>query len=173
MGFISYMEKRAQREMLKRAMEAAWTAGNCGGMVFGPLTVALEMGNASRTNVEGLIDDWLIAWRGVRHLSDRNLKRNRDYYAVRPNTVLSPILMKFEQELESIRRLPDLDGPAMLAKVKDANFAMMQDTVQFNEWAKSSGSLIDFDATKYEGEAVKRGQKYWERTVREFSKAMG
>ena len=173
MGFTSYMEKHAQQGMLKRAMEAAWTAGNCGGMVFLPLCAALETGNASRSDVERLIDDWLIAWSGVRHLSDRNLKRNRDYHAVRPNVALSPILMDFQQQMEFIRHSSDLNGSDMLAKVKDAGFALMQDMIQFNEWAKSAGSLIDFDAAKYESEAVRRGQKYWERTVRELSKAMG
>jgi hypothetical protein len=177
MGYVSFMEKRAQREMLKRAMEAAWTAGNCNGMVFGPLCMALEgalqRGSANKTNVEGLIDDWLRAWRGVQHLSDRNLKRNRDYYTVRPNVFLSPTLERFEQELESIRHSPDLDGPTMLAKIKDAMFTTMRELAEFNEWAKLQGPRIDFDAAKYEETAVRRGQRYWERTVRELSKAVG
>lgn len=172
MGYTSYIEKRAQQELLKRAMEAAWTAANCIGMVFGPLSIALEMGDASRPDVERLVDDWLGAWRDVRHLSDRNLERNRDYYIIRPNEVLSPILFSFEQKLDSIRRSPELTGPAMLATVKDASVAATQDLFEFNEWAKSKGPLIDFDAAKYEEEAVRRGQKYWERTVRELKKMM-
>lgn len=174
MGYGSWMEKKAQRAMLKRAMEAAWTAANCIGMVYAPLTIAMEMGSASRADVEGLIDDWLRAWRNMRHLSDRNLKRNRAHYAVRPNEVLSPILMRFEEELESIHQAPELDASSMLARLKDVYTGTMHELAfEFSEWAESAGPLIDFDAAKYTDEAVRRAQKYWEPTVRELTKAMG
>ena len=147
MGYTSWMEKKAQQTGLKRAMEAAWTAANCIGMVYGPLTIALEMGPAGRAAVDSLIDDWLRAWRGVRHLSDRNLKRNRAHDVVRPNEVLSPILERFEQELEGIRGAPELDASSMLARLKDVYTGTMhQLAFEFNEWAESVGPLIDFEA---------------------------
>lgn len=175
MGYVSHMERRAQQALLKRAMEGAWTAGNCMGMVFGPLCVALEAaleaGKAGKIDVELLIDEWLEAWRVVRHLSDRNLKRNRDHYVVRPNMVLSPILLKFQERLESIRHSSDMDAPTMLAKVNDTMFTTFKDLFEFNGWAKSVGPLIAFDTVKYEPAAVRRGQRFWERTAREFYKA--
>lgn len=177
MGFTSFMERKAQEQLSKRAMEAQWTAGNCIGMVFGPLSIALETaletGNADRSEVEDFIDDWLEAWRDVRHLSDRNLHRNRDYHLVRPNEALSPILLEFEEELNSIRRSPELTASEMTARIKDAYLATMQELLEFNEWIKEKGPLIGFDAAKYEAEAVRRGQKYWRPTVAEMAKRMG
>jgi hypothetical protein len=172
MGYITFMEKNAQRQMLKRAMEASWTASNCIGMVLGPLSIGFEVAiderKASRPDVEAFIDDCLEAWQVVRRLSDRNLRRNREYYAVRPNLILSPILLSFEQNLESIRYSPDLDSAVMLTKFKDAYISAISQLHDFNTWAKSAGALIGFDSDSYEAQAVRRGQQYWQSTVRQL-----
>ena len=168
-----WMERKAQQGMLKRAMEAGWTASTCVGMVFGPLAAALEMGNAARSDVNQLIDDWLQAWREVRELSDRNLHRNRPHYDVRPNAVLSPILLKFEREMSELRRTADSDGPRTTAALKEIYTETIDDLRVFNEWAKAVGPDIDFDATKYEETAVKKAQRHWEPTVKQLRKMMG
>ena len=169
MGFLSFMENRAQQEILKRAMEAGWTASTCGGMVFGPLLMLMETGGANRQAVRGLIDNWLAAWQNVRYLSDRNLHRNREWHAVRPNEVLSPILARFEQELVSFRSDNTLDGQALLARVKEEMNGMVQELFEFNEWTISRGPRVGLDASKYEPKAVRRGKKYWASTIREFT----
>lgn len=169
----SWMEKKAQQEMLKRAMEAGWIASTCVGMVFGPLAVALEMGNASRSDVDQLIDDWLETWRDVRKLSDRNLHRNRPYYEVRPNEVLSPVLLRFETALVAIRQAPHPDGQSTIAALKQEYMTTTQELLEFHQWAKSVGPYIDFDSTKYEERAVKKAHGYWAPTVRRLQKMMG
>jgi hypothetical protein len=170
---MGFMEKKAQQEMLKRAMDTSWAASCCIGMVFGPLAAAVEQGNPNRTTVNSLIDDWLAAWRTVRQLSDRNLHRNRDWYAIQPNKVLSPILLEFEQRLESVRALPGSDGQATILGVKEAYLATAQELLEFNEWAKSVGPEIDFDAKKYEDHAARQAQRYWEPTARKLAEMMG
>ena len=170
MGYISYMERKAQQGLLKRAMEASWIAVTCPGMVFGPLLImletAVESGKAHRQDVDIFIDTWLQAWQRIRHLSDRNLIRNRVYYAVRPNEDLSRILAEFEQELGSIRSASQLSPSETVSRIK----ATMSDTVskllEYNEWAKWAGSLIEFNSLKYEDKAVRRAHKYWASTVR-------
>lgn len=169
----NWMEKKAQQEMLKRAMEAGWTASTCIGMAFGPLAVALEMGNASRSDVDQLLDDWLRVWEDVRKLSDRNLHRNRPYYEVRPNEMLSPILLEFEQALLRVRQDADLDGASAMAALKEIYMATTVELFEFNEWAKSVGPSVSFDSTKYEGTAVRKAQGYWAPTVRRLQRMMG
>ncbi len=171
MGYVEWMEKRAQQEMLKRAMEAAWTVSCCIGMVFGPLCTAFEASNVPREEVDALIDHWREAWKDVQHLSDRNLGRNREHYFIRPNVMLSPILMRLAQSLEAIRNTANLDAPAVLVALKDAYLCTVSELYEFNKWAKASGPTIGFDASKYEPEAVKRGQRYWESTVRDLNRA--
>jgi len=173
MGYTSFMENRAQRTMLKRAMEASWTASNCGGMVFLPLTMAMKEGEANKEAVLGLIDNWIESWQGVRHLSDRNLNRNREYYTVRPNVLLSPILSRFEVELTTLRNSPNIDAELMLTQVNELFLGTAHELHEFTEWAKSAGASLGFDAAKYEAEAVSRGQKYWAKTVRELTEMMG
>ena len=123
MGFNDFMEKRAQRLMLQRAMEAYWVAYTSD-LVFGPLVtmlgIAVETGKAQRHDVDDFLDNWLQTWQPVRHLSDRNLNRNRDYYIVRPNEVLSPILSDFQKGLESIRASSQLGPSEAVAEMKAA-----------------------------------------------------
>jgi len=170
MGFNDFMEKRAQRLMLQRAMEASWVASTCSGMVCGPMVMALESavetGKARRQNVDAFLDNWLRDWQLVRHLSDRNLSRNRDYYIVRPNEVLSPILSDFQRGLESIRASSQLSPSEAVGRIKEEMFGITKKLLGFNEWAESAGKLIDFEAKQYEPQAVKRAHKYWAPTVR-------
>ena len=171
MGFNDFMEKRAQRGLLMRAVEASWVAATCSGMVFGPLVVMLEggvqTGKAQRKDVDDFIENWLEAWRQVRHLSDRNLTRNRDYYVVRPNEMLSPILSEFQMELESIRAASSqIDPPVTVTRLREPMGQITSKLLEFNEWAESAGKLIDFDAKLYEPKAVQRAHKYWAPTVR-------
>ena len=169
----TWMEKKAQQEMLKRAMEAGWTASTCIGMLVVPLAVVLEMDNASRSDVDQLLDDVLRAWQGVRRLSDRNLHRNRPYYEVRPNEVLSPILLEFEQALWRLREDADLDGASAIAALKGIYMATTTDLFGFNEWTKSVGPNIGFDSAKHERTAVKKAQDYWAPMVKHLRRMMG
>jgi hypothetical protein len=142
-------------------------------MVFGPLAAVLEMGNAGRSDVNQLIDDWLRAWRNVRKLSDRNLHRNRPYYEVQPNEVLSPILLRFETTLLTIRQTPDLDGHCAMVSLKEAYVKTTGELLEFHRWSKAVGPYIDFDAAKYEETAVKKAQRYWAPSVRRLKRMMG
>ena len=172
MGFNDFMEKRAQKQLLMRAMDASWVAATCSGMVFGPLALMLESavqtGKAQRQDVDDFIDNWLESWQQVRHLSDRNLTRNRHYYEVRPNEMLSPILSDFQMELESIRASSKIGPSEAVERLKCEMYDNVKKLQGFNEWAESAGRLIDFDTKKYEPKAVKRAQNYWEPTVRAF-----
>lgn len=170
-NYISYMERGAQQGMLKRAMDAAWIASTCIGMVYGPLSIALETGGADKSVVDEMVRQWLRHWQDIRNMSDRNLHRNRDYYQVRPNEILSPILARFESRLESILSLES--STEMLVAVKDAYMATLHELIEFNQWANSIGSSIDFDAAKYDEQAVRRAHRYWSPTVRQLQKMMG
>ena len=168
MGLTAFLEKRAQREILKRAIDGAWAASTCIGMVFGPLTQMLETTGAGKADVIQLVDTWLSAWRDVRHLSDRNLHRNRDDYEVKPNERLSPILLRFEEELVSIQGR-DLSQPdEVLAAVKEATTATVVELYEFNNWAQAVGPSVGLDAEKYEGKAVAKAQRLWQPTLREL-----
>ncbi len=59
---VNFMEKKAQQGMLKLAMQAAWIATTCIGMVYGPLCYAHEAGGADKSAVDELIHQWLRHW---------------------------------------------------------------------------------------------------------------
>ena len=168
MGIVSFMETRAQREILKRAVEAAWAASTGIGMVFGPLTLAMEHGAASQSELNRLIDEWLAKWASVRYLSDRNIHRNRDYYEVRPNERLSPILLDFDSRLRAIRASQYAGSTEMVAAVKDAYTETILELKQFLDWARSAGPSVGLDYSKFETVAGTKGQKYWGPTLREL-----
>jgi hypothetical protein len=70
----SFLEKKAQQEMMKRAIDAAWVATTCIGMVIAPLVVAAEMGggNIAKSDLKKAIDIWVRQWQlDVQLLSDR------------------------------------------------------------------------------------------------------
>jgi hypothetical protein len=172
-GFLTRkIEKQAQQEIMKRAMDAAWIASTCIGMVIGPTATYLEMGNATKSDVNNAMDAWLRGWRDVQQLSDRNLHRNREYHVVRPNVTLSTILSGFGLQLESIRSSA-LEPSQMLQQVKEAYTTTTVELLDWLKWAKQAGGLIDFDGDKYELEAVQRAQTHWASTVRELKKRMG
>jgi hypothetical protein len=172
----SFLEKKAQQEMMKRAIDAAWVGCTYIGMVIGPLAVAFDVERVTRPRLNEIIDTWLRQWQhDVQHLSDRNLHRNRDYHLVRPNLKLSPILAGFASQLQSIRASATLEPSQMLQAVKEACTTTTGELFDWFNWTKSSEvrSLIDFDASKYEPQAVQRAQKFWTPTVNEIKKAMG
>jgi len=69
-----FLEKKAQQEMMKRAIDAAWVGCTCIGMVIGPLVIAFENINITRTDLNNTIDIWMDHWqRDVQHLSDRGV----------------------------------------------------------------------------------------------------
>jgi len=173
MGFTEFMERRAQQELLKRAMEAGWTASTCIGMVAGPLWAILEMGQPTRAQVDAVLSDWLRSWQSVRRLSDRNLYRNRPYYLIHPNRRLSPLLARFEEQLSLNLADRQSDVSTIVARVKDAYMKVVFELLEFNRWAKEeAGPLTGFDAARYDDTAVRRAQRYWEPTVRELKKAL-
>jgi hypothetical protein len=173
----SFLEKKAQQEIMKRAIDAAWIGCTCIGMVIGPLVIAFENMNINRTDLNNTINIWVNRWqREVQYLSDRNVHRNREYYAVQPNLILSPILARFSSRLESVRAAPaSVESAQMIPPLKEAYTETVKELYGFLEWTKSSEvrSLIDFDASKYEPQAVQRAQKYWTPAVNEIKKSLG
>jgi len=160
MGFTEWMEKKAQQSLCRRAMEAAWTGMTCIGMVYGPLTLMLKSGSPTTGDVLELTEAWLSDWTWVCQLSDRNLRRNRAEYLVRPNLVLSPILADFLQTLLSIRAKLT-DPQEMLEKIHDAQLNTTASLFEFNNWIKEEGKLIGFDAERYQDVAAQRSQRVW------------
>jgi hypothetical protein len=178
-GMASFLEKKAQQEMMKRAIDAAWVATTCIGMVIAPLVVATEMGGSkiAKSDLNKAIDTMVLQWRfDVQRLSDRNIDRNREYYAVQPNLILSPILDRFAYALQSIQAAPpSVEAAQMIQALKEAYTSAVKELLDFFQWSKSSEvhSLIDFDAAKYEPQAVRKAQNYWKPTVNEIKKMLG
>jgi len=172
-GFTEFMERKAQQEILKRALDAELTASTCIGMVFGPLWAMLEMGQPTRDQVHFAIDGWLDAWQRVRHLSDRNFHRNRPHYLVRPNFLLSPLLEGFESQLKANRLDEQSDAATILARVKEDYTQLMGKLFEFHRWAiDEAGPILRLNLAAYEDKAAKRAQQTWQPAVREFLKAM-
>jgi len=173
LGYTEFMERKAQQEMLKRALDAELTASTCIGMVFGPLWMMLEMGQPTRDQVHYAIDGWLDAWQRVRHLSDRNLHRNRPHYLIRPNIRLSALLGEFGSELKANRLDEQSDAATIVARVKEAFLQLSINLFEFHRWAMDeAGPMLGLNLASYEGKAAKRAQKTWQPAVREFLKAM-
>lgn len=173
MGFAQFMERKAQQEILKRALDAEMTAGCCLGMVVGPAIIMMEMGQPAREEVHYALDGFLDAWQRVRQLSDRNLERNRPYYTIQPNVRLSPLLEKFERELWA-NRADDKSEPAeIVARVKDAYMEETFGLFEFHRWAVDQAApMIGLDLAAYEPKAAKRAQRVWEPAVRAMTAAM-
>ena len=171
MGLLTWMEKKAQQGVLKVAMQVGWTASCCISMVFLPLTIALKEGQAKPQDVRQLIGDQIDAWKKVLQLSDRNLHRNREYHEIKPNRVLSPILLGFEHQLVRIGESHDLDVPARLEALEQAQLGVIKELFDFHQWAKAAGPLIGFDSAGYEDTAARIGQEYWASTLQQLMKA--
>jgi len=172
-GFAEFMERKAQQEMLKRALDAELTASTCIGMAYGPVWMALEMGHPTRDQVDTVIDGWLDDWQRVRHLSDRNLHRNRPHYLVRPNVRLSPLLEEFESQLKANRLDEQSDTATIVARVKEAFLQLSFNLFEFHRWAiDQAGPIVGLNLAAYEGKAAKRAQKTWQPAVRAFLEAM-
>ena len=163
---VNFIDKKVQQKLLKQAMETAWVASTCIGMVYAPLFVALEAGGADTALVRMDIGEWLRHWQDIRNQSDRNLHLNRDHHQIRPNEILSPILAHFEEELESARSLESSED--MLRAVKSAYMAVLQELFDFNELVKSAGSYIGFNAAGYKEQAVSKAQRYWGPVVKQL-----
>ena len=175
MGFVDFMETRAQRELTKRAIDASWVA-SCGiGMVFGPLCLAVESSvqanEAGREEVDSLVRGWLESWERVRHLSDRNLHRNRAYHAVRPNLELSPALESMDTELRALLASSELSASDAVERCKECNSATMLAIYEFQKWVKQVAPMIGFNPEGYENGAVRKGQMYWKATVKQLMDA--
>jgi hypothetical protein len=166
-GFSEFMERKAQQEILKRALDAELTAGTCNGMLYGPVWMALEYNHATRDQVDTFIDHWLDDWQFVRHLSDRNLHRNRPHYLVRPNVRLSPLLEEFESQLKANRLDAQSDTATIFGRVKEAVIQLSTNLYEFHRWAMDdAGPMIGLNLASYEDKAARRAQKTWQPAVR-------
>ena len=173
MGFNQFMERKAQQEILKRAIDAELIAATCVGMVFGPLWMVLETGDPTRDQVDTALEGWLNAWQHVRHLSDRNLHRNRPYYLVQPNVRLSPLLEEFEGQLKRNLSDGESDAATIVARVKQAFLELSTRLFEFHQWAKNeAGPVLSLNLESYESTAAKRAQKYWQPALRALFEAM-
>ena len=165
MGLSGFLNRRAHKEYLKRAMEHSWTAVNGIGMVFGPLSLLLQSTRLTRDEVEGHINRWLDAWNEVRDQNRRNLTNSGDEYGIWAGTNLSDILAIIHVELERIRNNPELDGNEMIAEVVGLNSNAAHGFLEFHTLLKAKGREIGFDTTNYEQKAVRKAHKFWEPTV--------
>ena len=166
MGLASFLNRKAHKELLKRAMEHSWASVNGISMVFGPLSIALESTQPSRSEVERHIDRWLIAWSELKSQIERNLGASGDEYGVWADTILTPILFEFDSRLETIRNNQELGGGEMIAEVVALNLNAPQGYLEFHTSLVTKGKEIGFDATKSEQKAIKKAHKFWEPTVR-------
>jgi len=165
MGLSGFLNKRAHREYLKRAMEHSWTAANGIGMVFGPLSLALQLTQPTRGEVESHIKLWLDAWNEVWERNHRNLTNSGDEYGEWAGTNLSGILIRIVLELEQIRDNQELNGNEMIAEIASLNSNAAHDFLEFHTLLEAKGREIGFDAANYEQKAVRKAHKFWEPTV--------
>jgi len=173
MGFAKFMERKAQQEMLKRALDAELTASTCIGMLYGPVWCTLEGGHPTRDQVDTVIDGWLDDWQRVRHLSDRNLHRNRPHYLVRPNILLSPLLEEFGSQLKVNRSDEQSDTATIVSRVKEAWLQLMSSLLEFHRWAMDdAGPMVGLNLASYEAKATKRAQKAWQPALRALLEGM-
>lgn len=166
---MNYLSKRVQRQLLKLATVDAGTASMFIVTAFVPALEKMVVAGTSAGETNRLINYWLFAWQKVRHLCDSHLNLDAERYTARPHLQLSPILARFEDKLRSIQDSPNMDGQAMLAAVRDASSATVGELVEFNDWAKTAGREVDFDAAKYEGEAARRALHRWAGIVRQIA----
>ena len=162
MGLSGFLNRRAHKEYLKRAMEHSWTAVNGIGMV---LSLLLQSTQPTGDAVEGHIDRWPNAWNGVRDQNLRNLTNSGDEYGIWADTNLSDIIASIEIELEYIRNNEELDGNEMIAELVGLNSNAIHDFLEFHTLLEAKGREIGFDATKYEQKAIRKAQEFWKPTV--------
>jgi hypothetical protein len=171
---MSYFRKRVQRQLFKLAMVVVGTASMCLATVSVTVLEAMERmvaAGASAGDVSGVINTWLAAWQKVRHLCDSNLNLNAERYTVRPHVRLSPILARLEDKLRAIQASPEMGAEAILAAARDAFFATVDELAEFDDWVKTAGREVDFDAARYEGEAARRAEHRWLRIAGQIARA--
>ena len=165
MGISGFLNKRAHKEYLKRAMEHSWTAVNGFGMVFGPLSLALQSTQPDRDEVVRHITRWEDALMEVWNQNHMNLTRSGDEYGEWAGTNLSEIIARIQVELGGTRNNPELDGNEMIAEVVGFNSKAKHDFLEFHTLLEAKGREIGFDATNYEQKAVRKAHKFCEPTV--------
>ena len=172
MGISGFLNKRAHKEYLKRAMEHSWTAVNGIGMVFGPLSLALQSTQPDRDEVVRHITRWEDALMEVWNQNHMNLTRSGDEYGEWAGTNLAPLIASFQVGLEGIRPLitptyqsPVRDGNEMIAEVVTLNSDIKHEFLEFHTLLEAKGREIGFDATKYEQKAIRKAQEFWKPTV--------
>jgi len=173
-GWADRVEARAQRGLMKSAVDASWVAA-CGiGMVYGPILAMMEAASEpTRPQVLDSLRLWLEGWQSVQNLSDRNLHRNRPSHLVAPNLLLSPILEGFSRGIGQVLQTPR-DAPELVEAVRSVVDHTIQELGDFQTWTKSRSALelVGFDGTSYEDEAMRKGQEYWKGTVQALMQGM-
>jgi len=181
-GINQWMERKAQQQSLKNTMLASASASACIRLFFTPLLRAMESDTAAAAVVMNqTIDAMLGAWLEVKWVCDVDLHRDRDYYAVRPRLILSPLLADFEQRLIIIRdsysgsstmlnqksSSPLPDTGLQIHSLKAACAQTIDDLIDFNEWVKTVAPTIRFNTEPNEIKARRRATKYWGAVMRE------
>ena len=173
MGISGFLNKRAHKEYLKRAMEHSWTAVNGIGTVFGPLSLALQSTQPDRDEVVRHITRWEPAVGDLFDQVHMNLTRSGDEYGEWAGSHLSNLNARLANGLRDVRTplahptkpTPELDGNEMIAEVVGLNSNAAHGFLEFHTLLEAKGREIGFDATNYEQKAVRKAHKFCEPTV--------
>jgi len=173
MGISGFLNKRAHREYLKRAMEHSWTHINGIGMVFGPLTLALQSTQPDRDEVVRHITRWEPAVIDLFDQVHMNLTRSGDEYGEWAGSHLSNLNARIQVGLQDIRSYyphptkpnPEPTGNEMMADLVTLNSNIKHEFLEFHTLLEAKGREIGFDATKYEQKAISKAQEFWKPTV--------
>jgi hypothetical protein len=166
-------ETRISLELLKRSLDGGHIASASIDEVYGPILERLEAEpNPSMESVHTLLSDWLNVWQEVRRLCDAYMKRNREYFDVRPHANLSPILLEFENRLVDVVEDDELDARGAIERIREACDLLNEELDGFYEWAHEVGGPIGIDYEDATEKSIRRAGRFWLPNVRAMEKMM-
>ena len=166
-------ETRISLELLKRSLDGGHIATASIDAVYGPILDKFEADpNPSLDAVHFMLTDWLNIWQEVRRLCDAYMKRNREYFDVRPHANLSPILLEFENRLVDIMEDEDLNAKGAVERVREACNLLHEELDGFYEWAHEVGDPIGIDFNDATEKSIRRAGRFWLPNVRAMEQMM-
>jgi hypothetical protein len=158
---VSWLERRAQQELCRRAMDTAAVANIGVALFLAQLSQDCCAEEQDHESVSLWASTWRRAWSEVRSICDRNLHRDRPHYDVQPFGYLSQILSLFDQHLARIEQADPVEAPKRTQYATEAGQQIICALADYHLWMASMGRLVDFDADKYLGEAARKAQRFW------------